>query len=234
LFLSCGTPSGNGKASPLDTDRQAKTSAADTLKHEIFQQIQLIIQSGFYEKEETIEIIRNTFTERPVDENWLSQEIDKRLEAQLKAQSAWPAVTDFDKLATVFDKLNASGIIALHNTGYTREDGEGDTQELHDELSKKGIRTYGYCFYHTQDMDRAIKGGNLLLAFGDFKGNDETGAAIGRQINNALQDAGFKTKWNFSVDSRIEITGFAWQKRFGNDRCSYERAVTLLMKPTAR
>ena len=168
------------------------------------------------------------FYDTNLDTTWTKQEIDNQYKQRLAEQQTWEKETDFDRLAQVFDQLNLSGIIALHNAGYTRQDGEGDTQEIHEDLKAKGITTRGYCFYHTQDMDGVIDGGNLYLAFGDFDYDDQSGTAIGKEIVAALQDRGFKTNWNESIETRIEVLEIKWQKRFGNDNCSNERAVRLL------
>jgi hypothetical protein len=209
-------------------NKSEKNNSMDSLKTEIADEINAFIKSGFFDKEETFENIQDMFYNETLDESWIKQEIDKQYEQRLAEQKTWQPVTDFDRLAAVFDKLNSSGIIALHNAGYTRQDGESDTGEIHAELEKEGIETRGYCFYHTQDMDRAIDGGNLLLAFGDFMENDKLGTDIGKEIVAALQEKGFKTQWNGSIENRIEVVGLKWQKRFGNDNCSNERAIERL------
>lgn len=79
-------------------------------------------------------------------------------------------------------------------------------------------------------MERAMEDGNLLLAFGDFQRNDKAGEEIGRRIVSALSKKGFQTDWSGSIERRIEVIGLKWQKRFGNDCCSLERAFTLLSK----
>jgi len=200
----------------------------DSLKTEIADEIKAFIKSGFFDKEETFENIHDMFYNETLDKAWVKQEIKKQYEQQLAEQATWQKETDFDRIAWVFDKLNSSGIIALHNAGYTRQDGEGDTEQIHEDLKAKGIKTRGYCFYHTQDMERAIKGDNLFLAFGDFEGNGKLGEDIGREIVAALHEKGFKTDWNGSIEKRIEVVGLKWQKRFGNDNCSNERAIKLL------
>lgn len=203
----------------------------DTLKDEVADEIGLLVKSGFFNKEETLEQIQDMLYDDPLDEAWIKQEIDKQYEQRLAEQNTWPKETDFDRLTQVFDHLNTSGIIALHRAGITRQDGESDTKDLHDELTLKGIKTRGYCFYHTQDMDRVIDGDNrLFLAFGDFEESDEQGTAIGKEIISALHKKGFKTNWNGSIETRIEVIDMNWQKRFGNDNCSNERAINLLSK----
>lgn len=231
FLFACGIHS-DDKTQPQSTQAidTTKHTSMDSLKTEISDEIKAFIKSGFFDKEETFENIQDMFYNETLDEVWIKEEIEKQYEQRLVEQNTWEKETDFERLAQVFDKLNSSGIIALHNAGYTRQDGEGDTEEMHEELEAKGIKTRGYCFYHTQDMDRAIEGDNLLLAFGDFDNDDKLGTGIGKEIVAALHEEGFKTDWSGSVETRIEVVGIKWQKRFGNENCSKERAVRLLSK----
>jgi len=202
----------------------------DSLKIEISGEIRAFIKSGFFDKVETFENIQDMFYDETLDEAWIKQEIQTQYEQRLEEAKTWEKETDFDRLAQVFDKLNSSGIIRLHKAGNTRQDGEGDTEEIYEALKDKGIKTRGYCFYHTQDVDRAIEGDNLFLAFGAFQGDEKMGTDIGKEIVAALHGKGFKTDWNGSIEKRIEIVGIKWQKRFGNETCTNERAIALLSK----
>jgi hypothetical protein len=227
-FLSCNQAPANTspEKNSIGTDT-AKHNTADSLKSEISAEIKTLIKSGFYDREETFDSISDMFNEK-LDEPWIKEQIEKEYAKRLKEQHDWPEVTDFDKLVKAFDKLNSSHIIALHNYDNTREEGEEDTKELHDKLKTKGINTIGYCFYHTQDVDRVAEEKVLFIAFGDFENNDKKSVEIGQAVVKALLQQGFKITWNNSADTRIEITNIKWQKRFGNKNCSYERSVKLL------
>jgi hypothetical protein len=199
------------------------------LQQEITEAITNYTLGGFIEDEDTLlDVIAEMFYEEELDEDWIAQEIHRQYAARIAAQQSWPAQTDFDRLALVFDSLNEQGIIALHNAGYTRQDGEGDTADLHHRLKEEGINTIGYCFYHQQDLERVISGYNLYLAFGAFEAGDAEGVAIGEKIVLALEKHGFNYNWNHTLDTRIDIPGIKWQKRFDNENCSEERAMDLL------
>jgi hypothetical protein len=231
IFLfSCSSSSVDKTQVESSHTDTTKHISMDSIKKEIADEITALIKSGFFHKEETFENIQDMFYDETLDEAWVKQEIEKQYEQRLAEQATWEMETDFDRLAQVFDKLNSSGIIALHNAGYTRQDGEGDTEEIHEQLKAKGIKTKGYCFYHTQDMDRAVDGDNLFLAFGDFEGDDKLGEDIGKEIVAALHEKRFKTDWNGRIEKRIEVVRLKWQKRFGNENCSNERAIQLFSK----
>lgn len=202
----------------------------DTTKKDIIEQIRVSIKSGFYDKEEIITNIEDYLYEIPFDQDWTKHQIDKAYAERLKEQSIWSAVTDFDKLVQAFDRLNSSEIIALHNAGITKQDGEGDSKEIHEDLLKKGINTKGFCYYHWQDIERVIDDGYLYIGFGDFNNDDKEALEIGKQVASTLESEGFKLNWDKTVATRIEITNIKWQKRFGNDNCSYDRTKKLLRK----
>jgi hypothetical protein len=200
----------------------------DTTKNDIIEQLNISIKSGFYDKEDIFTNIEDYLYEIPFDRDWTKKQIDSAYADRLNAQATWPAITDFDKLVQAFDILNSSGIIALHNAGITKQDGEGDSKEIHDHLLKKGVKTKGFCYYHWQDVERVVDDSHLYIGFGDFNNSDKEALEIGKQVAMTLEHKGFKINWDKTVETRIEITNIKWEKRFGNDNCSNEKAIKLL------
>lgn len=200
----------------------------DTTKNDVLEQLSISIKSGFYDKEEIFTNIEDYLYEIPFDQDWTRKQIDSAYAKRLKEQATWASVTDFDKLVQAFDLLNSAGIIALHNAGITKEDGEGDSEEIHDDLLIKGIKTKGFCYYHWQDVERVVDDRHLYIGFGGFSNSDKDALEIGKQIATTLESKGFKLNWDKTVETRIEITNINWQKRFGNNNCSNEKAIKLL------
>ena len=229
--MSCNTPKHDKAVTTVTTIDSTKSVMSDTTKRDVIQQIDISIKSGFYDKEDIFAHVEDYLYEIPFDHDWTKQQIDKAYSGRLKEQSTWPTVTDFDKLVRVFDKLNSSGIVALHNAGMTKQDGEADCLEIHEALLKKGIKTKGFCYYHWQDIERVVEDSHLYIGFGDFNNNDKEALEIGEQVAATLEAQGFKLNWNRTVATRIEITNITWQKRFGNDNCNNEKAINLLSRP---
>jgi len=71
----------------------------------------------------------------------------------------------------------------------------------------------GYCFYHQQDMEYALKATELSLAFGEINGDSRKGVKIGERIRSALEAAGFDVVWTGSIKDKLDINGFWWQRR---------------------
>ena len=109
-------------------------------------------------------------------------------------------------------KVASTGVIALHDAGYTQSDGYEDVMEEYHE-SPDGI--VGYCFYHEQDLERAMEGGGLMLAFGpiDPKLEDTEGPTTGQHIVRELEAEGFKVAWDGTFNRRIHLPEFVWRRR---------------------
>jgi hypothetical protein len=165
------------------------------------------------------------------DSDWLNAEISKQFTAHKKESLQWTKPTDFDKLVAVFDQLNKEKIVSLHKAGFTRQDAEGDCREIIDELSTIEINAKGYCYYHIQDLERAIGEEKMLfIGFDSVDYNDEIATEIGHRIVTLLQENGFQTSWNGTVDTRIKIQTINWQKAYNEIDYNYDRVFSIIQK----
>ena len=106
------------------------------------------------------------------------------------------------------------GIIALQNAGYTQSDGYDDIRQSYRRHSDRDT-VIGYCFYHGQDLERAVHGEGLYLAFGPVDANKEEteGPRIGAMIVEELTRAGFAVTWNGTFGQRIFVPTIDWKRR---------------------
>jgi hypothetical protein len=172
---------------------------------------------GGFETREGVYEAAETFLGEPeltdADKAWIKAEIEREWEAKKKAEATWPDKTDFDRLDAVFQALDKSGILALHNAGNTQSDARSDAGQAWHERGglKSGLR--GFIFYHGQDLERVINDGQLYIGFGLFEGSDAKPIDIARAATDALAGAGFKVTMPPDEDQRILITGIDWKKR---------------------
>ncbi|KVQ56680.1 DUF6891 domain-containing protein [Burkholderia territorii] len=169
------------------------------------------IWSGFNDPDDVREMMEDIL-EPDCDTDRLEGFIESEFERKAAAERSWPRETDCDRLDRVFDELDGNGICALSNAGYTMSDGHSDVSEAVQDAPQG--RYHGYCFYHGQDVERALDGHGLTIAFGDLAGDDARGAVVGRQVAEALARGGFETSWNGSVRSRIELPSSDWKRRY--------------------
>ncbi|UYK66619.1 hypothetical protein NG831_21435 [Xanthomonas sacchari] len=147
----------------------------------VYDEIRKWVWSGFYSQDEIQEMLEDIL-EDDCDETMLRASVASQWQAKQQAEQTWPAQTDCDRLDALFERLHEAGICALANAGYTMSD---DHVEVNQAVAGAPDRRYhGYCFYHGQDMERAIDGGGLMLAFGDLdraRGGGSGGRPAGRR-----------------------------------------------------
>ena len=202
------------------------------IKDEAIEQLEKDILFGFENADDLLESISEMlYDEDDFDEEWLKQEIDSRLKKYKADSLKWEKPTDFDRLVKAFDELNKNKIVSLHRAGYTKSDGESDCSEIIDELKELGINAKGYCYYHTQDLERAIGEEKMLfIGFDSYNRNDELAKEVAEKIISVLTDNGFSTKWNGSIDTRIEILNINWKKTVDNIDYNYGRVFEIIEK----
>ena len=178
----------------------------------ICESIKVWVWSGFYNLDEIMHMA-NDILEEDTDVDVLMQYARNELAQKKVAEQSWLQITDCDRLNAAFDELNALGIIALHNTGYTMSDGHEDVGDVLRSIDRSKINIKGYCFYHGQDLERAVNSMELALAYGDLKAIDEKKVEVGKEIVAVLTKHGLKCKWNKKPDVRISLPNIQWQRR---------------------
>lgn len=174
-------------------------------------ELQACIQSGFYSKEYLVERYIESYEDDRVAAE-VEAMYDEVWPQVLDASAAWERPLDSDRLLEVFARLKSRAIVALPNTGYTQSDGIQDCVEeahtLDDPWSVKG-----YCFFHEQDLVRAVRGEGLHLAYGAMTDveNAVHGTVIGRLVEEELKASGFAVEWDGTLESRIFIPHFQWR-----------------------
>jgi len=139
------------------------TENEEFIYESIFDQIRMGFLSVLEIKENILEEIQDNGFEDEISEKWAFEKIDHEFKKLRKESENWDSPTDSDKLIEAFDELCRQNIIALHNAGYTTSDGVYEVVEIERELRKNHIKSEGYCFYHEQDLSRAITPNNSSL-----------------------------------------------------------------------
>jgi hypothetical protein len=149
-----------------------------------------------------------------LDPEDVSAAIDEELTKYESEKRTWPDVTDCDRLNAAFAAMNKRGIIALQNAGYTQSDGYEDFRAALKQHRRRPA-VVGYCFYHGQDVERAIRGEGLFLAFGPVDPRDEKvkGPEIGKMVREELERAGLQVEWDGTFATRMRVPRLVWQRR---------------------
>jgi hypothetical protein len=150
-----------------------------------------------------------------VDEDWLRDLIRTEIAAKRQEEQTWPAVTDCDRLDRVFAALEAQGMIALQMAGFTQSDGLEEVEDTYNDNREDGEAPEytGHCFFTTQDQKGALERSGMYIGFGHLSGDDARGVAVGHRLRAALEAEGFSVEWDGTIQSRILVQGFRWQRR---------------------
>jgi hypothetical protein len=184
------------------------------LAPEIFGQIRSFVRRGFETREQIVEIFcEEIYEPGELDEAEVAVAVDAAFVVLEEEKASWPEVTDCDRLDRTFAALEGRGVIALQNSGLTQSDGYGDVWEIYDSHPERA-KIIGYCFYHGQDLERAVNGEGLYLAFGpmDPKQEQVEGPRVGAVIVEELARTGFSPEWNGTFATRIHIPKIDWKR----------------------
>ncbi|MDL5032045.1 hypothetical protein QRD43_09000 [Pelomonas sp. APW6] len=186
-----------------------------TLDPDILNDIDLLVRGGFEDRDRIVEILTEEMYEPgELDADVVASAVEAAVARHALDQQSWPAVTDCDRLDAVFSSLEGKGLIALQFAGHTQSDGFDDVSEVYQDHPDRAA-VIGYCFYHSQDLERAVRGEGLYLAFGSMDASETStgGAQVGALIAAELRAAGFEVRWNGSVDQRIFVPSIDWKRR---------------------
>lgn len=178
---------------------------------DILNSIKTWVWSGFYTANEVDGMISDVL-EDEVDEDAMRAAVAPEFKRKATEERGWPKTTDCDRLNAAFRELDSIGIIALQNAGYTMSDGRSDVGEVLQERGRKGVK--GYCFYHGQDLERAVAGDGLMLAFGDLDAEAGPKLAVGCLIRDVLKKHGLAVEWDEDPEKRLHIPQIDWKRRY--------------------
>jgi hypothetical protein len=173
------------------------------------------VREGFESAHEIIENAQNWAYEKRGRDDLLPEIkrlVVEALAVQQAEQAGWGPTTDCDRLDSTFAALNAQGIVArqdfscCNNCGFT---------EIWDEVEKAERQrpVEGYIFYHLQCTERAIKTGQLLLAYGCVDDDPEALVAVANKIVAELRKAGLNASWGGTDGHPIVVEGLVWHRR---------------------
>lgn len=188
----------------------------------IFDSIYTQVRSGFYSLEDIqnniIEEIEDNGFEDEISEDWAYEQIDRVNEELLKESESWGDDTQTNRLIAAFDELAESKIIALHYTGFTNDDGEYEVTEVERTLIDNDEKSEGYCFYHGQDMERAVRGEGLYISFQKIDNvSDVVSREVAKKIVEVLEKHNLKVDWNGKAATRIFLPEFKWERIYNEE-----------------
>jgi hypothetical protein len=160
--------------------------------------------------------------DEPTDDDiaWVKEQLASEWNDKLAKEHSWPPKVEFDRLEEVFAQLRNEGVISLHRAGGDMSGGLHEVRECRDAEGDRKGRFIGYCFYHSQDLDRAVASGRMFLAFGAIGSTSdaaelrkEKNIAVAARIIDLLNAANFVASWSGDFSERIHVDLGQWRKR---------------------
>lgn len=211
------------------------TENEEFISQSIFDQVRMGFLSVEDIQENIAEEIEDNGFENEISNAWAFNMIEKEHDKLVSESQKWIQPTDPERLIRAFDQLCENNIIALHCAGYTTSVGESDVIEVESRLRENQIVSDGYCFYHEQDLSRAlsIENPSMCIAFQKVDNSkDEVTVAIGRRVVSALKDQKLQAEWDEDPRTKILLPNFKWQLLFdetNRDIRDHSHAERLIM-----
>lgn len=169
--------------------------------------------------EDALECFEDEFGESKELTSLVNQLVGELMASHLADERTWSSETDCDRLDKAFNEMEANGIVARQNFTCCQTCGHAEIWEEVDQVrqdmeqAEQPVAPSGYVFYHMQDTEMAVEDGTLYLAFGATENADDAAIRVAQQISEILRKNGLKVNWNGSLDKRICLTDFNWQRR---------------------
>jgi hypothetical protein len=144
-----------------------------------------------------------------------SRGIARRAAGPIWETKHWPEILEVDRLEAAFADLLSAGIVPQIGQGFTQTMAWESVRAEADELRERGLEPWGAVFCHEQDIDSALEGRPMHIAFGELSEEpSEKDARVGQAVVEALRKHGFEPEWNGSAATRITLLpAFTWRRR---------------------
>lgn len=187
----------------------------DDAKADAVEGVRFLVRAGLSSKAEIVDEMRAQFVDDELDVAWLRAAVELEWARHDREQSTWPERTDCDRLAGAFAELRELGVVAAWSSEYTVTSA---TAALRADFAEAGGREsdlVGFCVCCGQDIEVALDGGGLGLAFraAEDDASDDVTVEVGRLVFEALRAAGFDATWAGTAEERIVVQDVRWQLR---------------------
>ncbi|MFE9725109.1 DUF6891 domain-containing protein [Streptomyces sp. NPDC005794] len=183
---------------------------APEIREQLEERIRLSLRGGYGTVKSLTETAEDYLVKdgvRPVTMAQARKLVERLWLERVAEQARWTDVTGADRVERAFAALEERGITAREDFTCCRSCGTG---EIHAEGSADAR---GFVFFHTQGTDAVAEGHGLSLYYGGFDGSAGTTAAVGREVADALGEAGLPVEWDGSPDTSILVPLTDWRKR---------------------
>jgi hypothetical protein len=135
----------------------------------------------------------------------IKTEIEYQWSKGQHAAVIWPPRPDWDRLELVFAELEKAHVLVLWHQFETDSEARDDAQSQWRRRGESQSGLIGYVYYLRDDLDVAVDGGKLSLAFGDFERAEMPSHVLGDAIVASFKSVGLEAVLPAHPDGRITV-----------------------------
>ncbi|MFO0549415.1 MAG: hypothetical protein U0271_13570 [Polyangiaceae bacterium] len=145
--------------------------------------------------------------ERRLAEGWTIAEMIPRA-------STTPLHSNNDALDAAFSDLRGRGIVAIASGQTSPDEAWREVREA----AREAGSMRGVCFYDAHDLERAVRGHELMLTFAALtddaleRDRDARDSAIGVEVVSILEKHGVAVDWDGEASARIAVRPLEWHR----------------------
>lgn len=140
---------------------------------------------------------------------WIAAQLDQMIAEKKSAETAWPALVEYDRLEAAFDALNDQGVVAAPAAGYSLDEARAEAWADYADAKGPARAKPGVAFYALADVESALDGGPFRVSTQVAVRGDEEDLAA--RVARALSAAGFSVV--SEGGGRLRLRDFVWRKR---------------------
>jgi hypothetical protein len=197
-----------GSASVDEVD----ASLDQTFESDASEYARCLVRGGYDTRDK---IIESVIAYLELDESRMSdvsQIVNAEIALLKGEQMAWPDITDYDRLQRAIITLEGKGIVTRQNFACCQTCGHAEIGEEIENFESMNRKARGYAFFHQQDTEHVVGGGELAFAYGSA--SDQYSAVdIAKEISDSMRTAGFNVNWNGEATKRVMVE-LDWQRRW--------------------
>lgn len=183
------------------------------------QWIVTMVHGGYLTAEQIVEAVLEDDSDDVDEEDRDRAKIEAFVEAKMTERRhalQLAGAADYDRLHAAFDELEDRGILVRENYWCCQTCAFHGIEEEVADGREAGEEIRGYVYFHSQDTDRAVEIGELMLRFGGTTGEPGTlksdaTKAIGEEVVAALEDEHLYARWSGSPADAI-LLPITWDK----------------------
>lgn len=200
-------------APPLPSSIRAEGPLESQDRDFVMKTLRMMVWAGFDTRKDILAAALGGLTEgedAPYEAKlWIVAQLDQMMAEKQSAETAWPALVEYDRLEAAFEALDDQGVIAAPAAGYSRDEARAEAWADYGEAKGAARAKPGVAYYALADVESAIDGGPFRVSTEATVRGDEDDLAA--RVARALNAAGFSVV--SESGGRLRLRDFVWRKR---------------------